>query len=123
MGIYFSKNNLPYFKADSDSPELELKTSQNVGFKIENVINPNMLEPFIFYQFGTITTPVRIFKFVSYSKENVETYIGEFTIGPGGSISFPSSIRWSQEPKFEEGFTYQFTIINGIGSYIKVKTY
>lgn len=122
MGIFLSKNKLPFFKADTESPEVEIKTSTNLGYRIRVISNPEQLEPYIHYVLGIVTSPVKIFNLVSYSSEYLETYSGEFTIGQGGSVVFPSSIRWSEEPIFEKGYTYQFTIKNGIGSYIKVRS-
>lgn len=122
MGIFLSKNALPFFKADTESPEVEIKTSRTLGYEIIVAADPEQLEPYKHYILGTVTRAIKIFNLISYSNKYLEEYSGEFTVEQGGSVVFPSSIRWEKEPIFEWGYTYQFKIKNGIGSYIKVRS-
>ncbi len=119
MGRYSSKNNLPYFRSSADAPEYEIKTGMNAGPKYHGGYSDE-LEPDVFYDFGTITEPVTITRLNPCASDFVPIYIGEFILGPGGSITFPSNVYWAQDTDFEKGYSYQFTIINQVASYIKV---
>ena len=49
-------------------------------------------------------------------------YFIEFTISSSGTtVSFPSTIKWvnGTAPTFEAGCTYQVSIVNNLGTYIK----
>lgn len=119
MGTFFTKDKTPYFSPDG-TEEFELKTSQNLGILIENVPVPESLKPNVYYNFGVLSKAEQILKLERYSTERLEEYSGEFTIAEGGSIQFPSVIRWAKWPDFSDiGFTYQFNIKNGIGTFIK----
>lgn len=121
MGKFFIKNSAPYFSPE-DGFEYEIKTSKNSGLEIRVESKPVSLDPDIYYIFGTVVERVTISRLNSFTKTHVESYSGEFTIGSNGSVVFPSSVRWvGGKPEFsEEGATYQFSIVNGIGKYYKV---
>lgn len=118
--MFFVEDNRPYFSPDGNV-KAEIKTEMSQGFEIVVNTKPEQLVPNKYYLFGFINTPIVIRQFVSYSRNHVETYSGEFTVVKGGSVKFPSSVKWVEEPNFEEGYTYQFEIKNGIGHFLKVK--
>lgn len=121
MGMFFTQDNKPYFGVDREHA-YEIKTDESYGLKVVVAAKPTSLAPNKFYLLGVVTSAVKITRLSSYSREYLETYAGEFTIGEGGSVEFPSSIKWTGEPNFSEvGYTYQFEIRNGIGHFIKVK--
>lgn len=59
----------------------------------------------------------------SVSNSNIiNEYFIEFTTASGGTtVSFPSTIKWANgtAPTFEAGCTYQVSIVNNLGTYIK----
>lgn len=122
MGSFLVKNNRPYFSPDGKK-ELEIKTEEGEGSRIEVKNIPTELQPNRYYNFGKVTTKISILRLVSNTTEFVETYSGEFTIGKGGEVKLPAAIRWVEKPEFsEEGYTYQFEIKNGIGKFVKVQS-
>lgn len=120
MGMFFTKDGRPYFSPDQKS-ETEIKTEASQGNRIIVDTKPEQLLPNKFYLFGEVRTAISIQRLLSYSKEYLEVYAGEFTLKRGGSVKFPSIVRWVEEPEFKVGYTYQFEIKNGIGQFIKVK--
>lgn len=124
MGVFFCENNLPYFSPDGKN-KFEIKTSQNPGAKIRVESNPSSLEPNTYYEFGVVSSEIRILKLDTYKNcldPYLEEYAGDFTIAEGGKVVFPSVIRWTKQPEFNEvGTTYQFHIRNGIGTFNEVK--
>ena len=52
------------------------------------------------------------------SEGHVSEYMLEFTvIGDAFALTLPSGIRWSDEPEWESGWTYQVSIENGLALY------
>lgn len=52
----------------------------------------------------------------------INEYFVEFTTSSSGTtVSFPSTIKWANgtAPTFEAGCTYQVSIVNNLGTYIK----
>jgi hypothetical protein len=52
----------------------------------------------------------------------INEYFIEFTTSSSGTtVSFPSTIKWANgtAPTFEAGCTYQVSIVNNLGTYIK----
>lgn len=123
MGMFFTKDNKPFYSPTSqeeDGNELILTKTSGNPIKVES--SPVELLPNIYTVLGNVKKKIQITRLLSLSKEYVETYSGEFTILKGGSVVFPVSVRWEQEPNFSEvGYTYQFEIKNGIGRFVKVK--
>ena len=121
MGVFFSQDGKPFFSPDNQQ-NLEIVTDSTSGPRIVVDPNPSELLPNRYYQFGKVQSEVKILRLKSFSKDHVETYKGEFEIGPGGSVKFPGSIRWHSYPEFTcVGSIYKFVIENGIGVFIEFK--
>ena len=121
MGAFYSKEGRPFFSPDTKQ-EFEIKTDATLGPRFEVEPNPTELEPNCYYNFGTVSSKIKITRLKTLSPDHLETYEGEFTIGSGGSVEFPKVVRWVVRPNFSEvGSTYQFLIKNGIGTFIEVK--
>lgn len=121
MGSFYTRDNIPYFSPEQGI-EYQLKTSQNVGLEIKIESSPRELDPDIYYNFGTVSGKVVISRLNSRIRTHVETYEGEFTVVEGGSVVFPSQVKWVETPDFSEsGYLYQFRIYNGIGTFHKIK--
>lgn len=121
MGAFYSKNNRPYFSPE-DGIEYEIRTEESLGPDMVIESEPVELKPHKYYSFGTVSKHIKIARLQVVTTKYLETYAGEFTIAEGGKVTFPSVVRWTEEPKFDEvGFTYQFEIKNGIGKFVKVQ--
>lgn len=47
-----------------------------------------------------------------------DEYMMQFTVsGSSFNLSLPSNIRWSEEPEWQDGWTYQVSIQNGLALY------
>ena len=123
MGMFFTKNNKPFFSpTTSEDDGQELVSIKCSGVPIQTSSSPQELLPNIYNVLGNVKDVVVISKLVSLSRNYVETYSGEFTIRKGGSVVFPSTVKWVEKPDFSKvGYTYQFEIKNGIGRFIKVR--
>lgn len=109
------------FLKDSRGSEHELRHSENLGPDLIYTQTVSELEPNKYYNFGNVKSRIKINRMLSRNPNILESYRGEFSILEGGSFTFPSNIRWEKKPDFTQGYTYQFRIENGIGTYIKVK--
>lgn len=109
-----------FFRDDQGSLH-ELKHSENLGLSLVYTQSTSELEPNKYYNFGDVTVDLKITRLLSRNPSILESYRGEFSILEGGKVTFPKNIRWEKEPKFIPGYTYQYRIENGIGTYIKVK--
>lgn len=106
----------------TESEKYVVRHSENLGPDMITTQSCTALKPNKYYNFGTVRKALKIAQFESKNPEILESYRGEFTVGSGGSVVFPSTVRWEREPEFEPGFTYQFRIENNIGTFIKVKS-
>ena len=82
------------------------------------VIRPNM------YYRNTSTSLTSLM--ITLYKEDVNGILNEYfveftTRSSGTTVSFPSTIKWvnGTAPTFEAGCTYQVSIVNNLGTYIK----
>lgn len=123
MGMFFAKDNKPFFSpTTSEGDGRELVSTGCSGVPIQVSSSPQELLPNVYNVLGNVKSVVVISRLVSLSRNYVETYSGEFTIRKGGSVLFPSTVKWVEEPDFSKvGYTYQFEIKNGIGRFIKVR--
>lgn len=116
--FYVNNNNIPCFSVDRENPiEEEIVTRVIPGMKIVVNSSPRELIPGQYLYIGTIPSFVKFTKIVSYTRDYVETYAGEFRLAPGASIAFPSSITWDENSygDLKSTGTYQYIIQNGLG--------
>lgn len=119
--FYVNNSNIPCFSVDQESPiEEEIVTRIIPGMKIVVNSSPRELIPGQYLYIGTISSLVKFTKIVSYTRDYVETYAGEFRLAPGASIIFPSSITWDENSysNLKSTGTYQYIIQNGLGRLI-----
>lgn len=81
------------------------------------------LSPNIYYRNTNTSLSSLTITLGSISNSNIiNEYFVEFTTSSSGTtISLPSSIKWANgvTPTFESGKTYQISIVNNLGTYIK----
>ena len=84
------------------------------------VIRPNM------YYRNTSTSLSSLT--ITLYKEDVNGILNEYfveftTSNSGTTVSFPSSVKWANgtQPTFEAGCTYQVSIVNNLGTWVKFK--
>lgn len=81
------------------------------------------LSPNIYYRNTNTSLSSLTITLGSVSNSNIlNEYFVEFTTRSSGTtISLPSSIKWANgvTPTFESGKTYQISIVNNLGTYIK----
>ena len=81
------------------------------------------LSPNIYYRNTNTSLSSLTITLGSISNSNIlNEYFVEFTTRSSGTtISLPSSIKWANgvTPTFESGKTYQISIVNNLGTYIK----
>lgn len=123
--FYVNNNNIPCFSLDQENPiEEEIITRVISGMKLVVNSSPEELVPGQYLYIGTISSFVKFTKIVSYTRDYVETYAGEFRLAPGASISFPSSVIWDENSSrgiygnLKSTGTYQYIIQNGLGRLI-----
>ena len=123
MGKFFTTGSRPCFQNEGEDLE-NLLTHKISGMKLVANSNPRELVPGEYTYIGTIENKtVRFTRIVSYTSESVETYAGEFRVGEGGAIQFPTSIYWDYNTLYRYGLspecTYQYIIQNGLGRIIE----
>lgn len=119
MGKFFTTGNRPCFQNEGEDFE-NLLTHKISGMKLVVNSNPRELIPGEYTYIGTIEhKTVNFSRIVSYTSESVETYAGEFRVGEGGAIQFPTSIYWDKQTFNRYGlgqdYVYQYIIQNGLG--------
>lgn len=81
------------------------------------------LSPNIYYRNTSTSLSSLTIRLGSVSNSNIlNEYFVEFTTRSSGTtVSLPSSIKWANgvTPTFENGKTYQISIVNNLGTYIK----
>lgn len=121
--FYVNDDGRPCFlQSGSDTPE-EIKTGIIPGMKLVVDSNPKKLIPGEYTYIGTISDRnVKFTTIISYTQDHVETYAGEFSLGYGGSITFPTTIRWDNESRmhradlpYDPNVSYRYLIQNGLG--------
>lgn len=95
--FYVNDTGRPCFLQSGSQIEEEIKTGIIPGMKLVVDSNPKELVPGVYTYIGTISDRnVKFNKIISYTQDHVETYAGEFSLGYGGSITFPTTIRWDE---------------------------
>jgi hypothetical protein len=109
-GIYVSIDNgatwepVAYF-SDFSQQNIVIQTQETAN------IRPNVLN-----EWGTVSA-LNI-TFTGGSEDAVNEYMLEFTVSGGSfKLSLPSDVRWSQDPEWEDGSTYQVSIVNNLALY------
>jgi len=75
-------------------------------------INPNVL-----HKWNDIES-LEITSFTGNVSGQVNEYLLQFVVdGSNFSLTLPSGVKWQEEPEFEDGFTYQVSIINNLAIY------
>lgn len=81
------------------------------------------LSPNIYYRNTSTSLSSLTIRLGSVSNSNIlNEYFVEFTTRSSGTtVSLPSSIKWANgvTPTFENGKTYQISVVNNLGTYIK----
>lgn len=126
--FYVNDAGRPCFLQSGSQIEEEIKTGIIPGMKLVVDSNPKELVPGVYTYIGTISDRnVKFNKIISYTQDHVETYAGEFSLGYGGSITFPTTIRWDKYSwdmfrwGQEEGLSpdpnvsFRYLIQNGLG--------
>jgi hypothetical protein len=77
----------------------------------ENIL-PNIL-----YRWGSMHEIT-----VSWSANDIEGYVNEYMIeftvdGDGFTLTLPEGVRWVDEPTWEDGYTYQVSIVDNLAVY------
>jgi hypothetical protein len=59
---------------------------------------------------------------VSWSANDIEGYVNEYMIeftvdGDGFTLTLPEGVRWVDEPTWEDGYTYQVSIVDNLAVY------
>lgn len=76
------------------------------------VIMPNRLN-----KWGAVSALYITFSQITYAHKRNE-YCLRFTVdGDGFTLSLPGSVRWMEEPDFEDGWTYEVSIENNLALY------
>ena len=83
------------------------------------------LSPNIYYRNTSTSLSTLTITLGSVSNSNIiNEYFVEFTTRSAGTtVSLPSTIKWANgtQPIFEAGCTYQVSVVNNLGTYIKFK--
>ena len=82
------------------------------------------LSPNIYYVVNSVLTSYTFTLTTLGDTDFMQEHFVEFTTSSSGStVSFPAYIKWANgvSPIFEAGYTYQVSIVNNLGSYIKFK--
>ena len=83
------------------------------------------LSPNVYYRNTSTSLSSLTITFGSVSNSNImNEYFVEFTTRSSGTtVSFPSSVKWADgvTPTWEAGCTYQVSIVNNLGTWVKFK--
>lgn len=95
-----------------DPEAARLQVVQNHS-SLSVAISPNVLNRWV----TPVDEPLAV-TFVDGTEGEVNEYMMEFTVGGSGfALSLPSNVRWTEEPVWETGNTYQVSILNGLAIY------
>ena len=87
--------------------------------------SPMTLSPNIYYRNTSTSLSTLTITLGSVSNSNIiNEYFVEFTTSPSGTtVSLPSGIKWMNgvTPTFEASTTYQISIVNNLGTWVKFK--
>lgn len=81
---------------------------------VENTEEKEFILPNVLNKWGTIKS-LTIDSFQGAQEGRVDEYMLEFTVsGDNFTLTLPDSVRWIEEPTWEDGYTYQVSIVNNL---------
>lgn len=115
LTIFYRAANTTYWEYDTQ------EISPTVAFtriydhtEVEMSISPNVLN-----RWGELEA-LTIYSFQKAQEEYVNEYMLEFTVsGNAFTLTLPEDIRWIEEPTWEDGYTYQVSIINNLAVFAR----
>ena len=80
----------------------------------ENTEEKEFILPNVLNKWGTIES-LTIDSFQGAQEGRVDEYMLEFTVsGDNFTLTLPEGVRWVEEPTWENGYTYQVSIVNNL---------
>lgn len=81
--------------------------------EVELLTTPVVIKPNILYKLGD--RDVLDVSFIDGEQGIVNEYMFEFTVTSDSfTLTLPSSVKWTEEPDFQSGYTYQVSIVNNL---------
>ena len=81
---------------------------------VENTEEKEFILPNVLNKWGTIKS-LTIDSFQGAQEGRVDEYMLEFTVsGNNFTLTLPEGVRWVEEPTWENGYTYQVSIVNNL---------
>ena len=81
---------------------------------VENTEEKEFILPNVLNKWGKIKS-LTINSFQGAQEEHVNEYMLEFTVsGDDFTLTLPEGVRWVEEPTWENGYTYQVSIVNNL---------
>lgn len=81
---------------------------------VENTEEKEFILPNVLNKWGTIES-LTINSFQGAQEGSVNEYMLEFTVsGDNFTLTLPDGVRWTEEPTWEDGYTYQVSIVNNL---------
>lgn len=81
---------------------------------VENTEEKEFILPNVLNKWGTIES-LTIDSFQGAQEGCVNEYMLEFTVrGDNFTLTLPDGVRWIEEPTWEDGYTYQVSIVNNL---------
>ena len=127
-----------FLKKDKwEKQSLEFKLNDNIlpikngvidlGFNRKKIVEVTdtwvQMSPNILYRYVGTGTSLNFYFNTTNTGTVVDEYMVEFTVPADTtmSVSFPSKVIWTngETPVIESGYTYQISIVNNLGAYIK----
>lgn len=76
------------------------------------------IRPNVLHLWSSAMTAISITQFTGNVSGQVNEYMLQFVVsGNNFSLSLPSGVRWSEEPEWEDGNTYQVSIVDNLAIY------
>lgn len=116
MNSFLDKTGLTYFWGKiKDAVSVKADKIQEVNHGTSDTTFT--LTPNVMHIWGTVSS--LNLSLPTDSNSTLDEYLFTFTCPTGGTtLTLPASIVWIQEPEFEEGKTYQVSIVNGLAGFL-----
>lgn len=83
---------------------------------VEQTDTTLQIDPNVLNKWGTVNSLG--IGFTAGASGRANEYMMEFTVGSDAfTLTLPSGIRWVEEPEWENGLTYQVSVLNGLAIY------